>query len=92
MGKMLVLTPNQVREVCKKKEEERKKKEVRRIQKIQRHKRQLATSENMRVLESKLGKLELAEKQYLLSLWMKYTRQSQNLANDPKNLIYLRSS
>lgn len=87
MSRMLVLTPEQVKEVCRREQEERKKKEVRRIFKVQRQKRRLATFENMRVLESKLSKLELAEKQHLLSFWIKNTRRSQNLANDPKNLM-----
>jgi len=38
MSPMLVLTPEQVREVCRRQQEERKKKEVKRILKVQRQK------------------------------------------------------
>lgn len=87
MGRMLVLTPDQVREICKKEESERKRKELRQIQKVQQQKRRLASFENMRVLESKLSTLELAKKQHLLSLWMKNTCQSQNVTNDSKDYL-----
>ena len=87
MGKMLVLLPEQVKEVCKREEEKRKKKEVKQIQKIQQRKRQFATFENTRVLESKFNKVELAKKQNLLSLWMKNIHHFQNSTNDPKGLM-----
>jgi len=87
MSPMLVLTPEQVREVCRREQEERKKKEVKRVFTVQRQNQRLATYENTRGLESKLSKLELAEKQHLLSLWTRNTRQSKNLVNDSKNLM-----
>lgn len=68
---MLVLIPEQVREVCKREEEERQKKDRSRRVKRQRQKRRLASIEGMRASNVILRKSQLVEKHHLLSLWMK---------------------
>lgn len=86
---MLVLTPEQVREVCKREEEERKKRERRRRAKGERQKRILASIEGMRAPDVNLRKSQLVEKHHLLSLWMKDVVILQNMKFNATNLDFI---
>lgn len=86
---MLVLIPEQVREVCKREEEERQKKEWRRRVKRERQKRRLASIEGMRAPNVNVRKSQLVEKHHLLSLWMKDVGILQNMKFNATNLGFI---
>lgn len=86
---MLVLIPEQVREVCKREEEERQKKEWRQRVKRERQKRRLASIEGMRAPNVNLWKSQLVEKHHLLSLWMKDVVILQNMKFNATNLGFI---